>query len=93
VTIKLDAFPFTRYGTLQGVVDRISPDSTIDQTKGLVFPVRVRILGNSLKVNGKPPVLSAGMSASLEVGIGRRKIIDYLLSPLSKSMKEAGREK
>jgi hemolysin D len=93
VTIKLDAYPFTRYGTMQGVVERISPDSTIDQTKGLVFPIRVRITSNTLKVNSRPPQLSAGMSASLEVAIGRRRIIDYLLSPLSKTMKEAGREK
>lgn len=93
VTVKLDAYPFTRYGTLQGVVERISPDSTIDQSKGLVFPIRIRITGNKLKVEGKPPVLSAGMSASFEVAIGKRKVIDYLLSPLAKSMREAGREK
>jgi hemolysin D len=93
VTLKLEAFPFTRYGTLHGVVEHVSPDSVVDQAKGLVFPIRVRITGNTIRVNGRPATLSAGMSTSLEIAIGKRTIIDYLLSPLSKSLKEAAREK
>ena len=93
VTLKLESYPFTRYGTLHGIVERISPDATVDQNKGLVFPVRVRIISNEVMVNGKPAVLSAGMATSLEIAIGKRKIIDYLLSPISKSINEAGHEK
>ena len=37
--IKLEAYPFTRYGALQGVVAHVSPDATVDQQRGLVFPI------------------------------------------------------
>ena len=44
--VKLDAYTFTLYGTVEGVVERVSPDSTGDQQRGLVFPVRVRLTGD-----------------------------------------------
>ena len=91
--VKLDAYPFTRYGTLEGVVEHVSPDSTIDQQRGLVFPVRVKLTQTKLTVDGKPAALTAGMSAAVEVVTGRRRVVDYLWSPVAKAMSEAGREK
>lgn len=49
VVIKLEAFPFTRYGYLEGVVERISADAITDEQRGLVFPARVRITGSRLR--------------------------------------------
>ncbi len=93
VTIKLDAYPFTRYGILRGVVEHVSPDATVDDKRGLVFPIQIRLIQFQLKVDGRPPVLSAGMSASLEIVTGKRRVIDYLWSPVAKAMREAGRER
>ena len=67
--IKLEAYPFTRYGVLHALVERVSPDSTVDQKRGLVFPVRLKITGSSLKVPGSK-ALSPGMSASAEIVTG-----------------------
>ena len=91
--VKLDAYPFTRYGTLSGVVARVSPDSTVDQQRGLVFPVRVELTGTRLRVDGRTAVLSPGMSATVEVVTGKRRVIEYLWSPVAKAMREAGRER
>jgi hemolysin D len=93
VTIKLDAYPFTRYGVLQGVVEHVSPDSTVDEHRGLVFPIRVKMTQAVLKVNGHPAVLSAGMSTNLEIVTGKRRVIEYLWSPVARAVREAGREK
>jgi hemolysin D len=93
VAVKLDAYPFTRYGTLQGVVERVSPDSTVDQQRGLVFPVRVRLVDPRLVVDGRAAKLSPGMSVQAEVVTGRRRVIDYLWSPVAKAVNEAGRER
>jgi hemolysin D len=92
VVIKLEAYPFTRYGTLEGVVDHVSPDATVDQQLGLVFPVRVKIVKSDLNVDGKLAILSPGMSATAEVVTGKRRVIDYLWSPVAKAAGEAGRE-
>ncbi len=91
--VKLDAYPFTRYGTLEGVVERVSPDSTVDQQRGLVFPVRVQLTHSRLIVDGRQASLSPGMSAQVEVVTGRRRVIDYLWSPVAKAVSEAGRER
>lgn len=91
--VKIEAYPFTRYGVLHGRVERVSPDSIVDQQRGLVFPVRVALRGTAFKVDGRPAVLSPGMTASAEIKTGRRRIIDYLWSPVAKTVREAGRER
>ncbi len=78
--VKLDAYPFTRYGTLEGIVVHVSPDATVDQQRGLVFPVRVRLEERSLMADGRVEALTAGMSAQVEVITGRRRVVDYLWS-------------
>lgn len=93
VTIKLEAYPFTRYGVLGGVVEHVSPDATVDEHRGLVFPIRVKITQPTLKVDGRKAVLSPGMAVTLEVVTGKRRVIDYLWSPVAKAMNESGRER
>lgn len=88
VTVKLEAYPFTRFGTLRGVLDYVSPDAVVDERRGLVFPARVRLVddGGSMR-------LSPGMSAVAEIVTGRRRVIDFLWSPIAKITSEAGRER
>jgi hypothetical protein len=90
---KLDAYPFTRYGVLRREVEPVPPDSTVDQQRGLVFPVRVKLVQTRLMVERRPVVLTAGMSAAVEVVTGRRRVIDYLWSPVAKAVGDAGRER
>ncbi|ENG6284965.1 HlyD family type I secretion periplasmic adaptor subunit [Yersinia enterocolitica] len=93
VEVKIDSFPYTRFGTLSGEVKHISLDAMEDQQQGLVFPARIRLDSDTLTVEGKPVRLSAGMSVSAEIKTGRRRVIDYLLSPLQQYQSEAMRER
>ncbi|ELI8047157.1 TPA: HlyD family type I secretion periplasmic adaptor subunit [Yersinia enterocolitica] len=93
VEVKIDSFPYTRFGTLSGEVKHISRDAMEDQQQGLVFPARIRLDSDTLTVEGKPVRLSAGMSVSAEIKTGRRRVIDYLLSPLQQYQSEAMRER
>jgi hemolysin D len=54
--------------------------------------VRVKIVKSDLNVDGKLAILSPGMSATAEVVTGKRRVIDYLWSPVAKAAGEAGRE-
>jgi len=58
-------------------VVQVSPHTLVDEKRGLVFHVRVRLLSTRLKVDGRQALLSAGMSASVEIVIGRRRVIDF----------------
>lgn len=93
VEIKVDAFPYTRYGTISGVVAHVSKDSVEDERQGLVFPARIRLDQNYIVVEESESKLQAGMSVTGEIRTGNRRIIDYLLSPLQQYQSEALRER
>ncbi len=93
VEIKVETFPFTLYGTIPGSVLTISDDAVSIEKVGLVYPTRVSIDQSTMQVEGKQVNLSPGMAVTVEIKTGQRRIIEYLLSPLLKSMKESLRER
>lgn len=93
VEIKVDAFPYTRYGTLHGTVTHVSRDSVKDEKLGMVFPAQIRMTQTTIEVDGSPAPLQAGMSVMAEIQTGKRRIIDYLLSPLQQYQSESLRER
>ncbi len=92
VTIKVDAFPYTRYGTIQAELVSVSRDSTTDERLGLVFPAQVRLKKNNISVEGQAVELTPGMSVVAEIKTDQRRVIDYLLSPIREYQSEALRE-
>ena len=93
VEVKLEAYPFTRYGVVPAVLETISRDAIEDKEKGLVYKARARLLQDYILVDGEMFKLGAGLSATAEIKTGERRIISFLLSPLARRVKEAGRER
>jgi hemolysin D len=93
VTVKLDTFPYTRYGYVTGTVTSVSHDAVQDEKRGLLFPVRIALSSSSMEIDGTRVALSPGMSLSAEVRTGRRRVIDYVLSPLQKAGSDAFHER
>ncbi|MET0534706.1 MAG: HlyD family type I secretion periplasmic adaptor subunit [Steroidobacter sp.] len=91
--VKLEAFPFTRYGVIDGTVESISRDSIEHKELGLVFPCLVKLAASQIDVGAKVVALEPGFAASAEIKTGQRRIIEFLLSPLSRRLQEAGRER
>lgn len=96
--VKLEAFPFTRYGTKTGEVVTISDDAVERQgvdpgNPRLAYLARIRLSDDTIDVDGKSVSLSPGMMASVEIKTGTRRIIEFVLSPLMKMGGEAGRER
>ncbi|MEJ7745651.1 MAG: HlyD family type I secretion periplasmic adaptor subunit [Luteimonas sp.] len=92
-TVKVESFPYTRYGYLTGIVETVSHDAAQDEKMGLVFPTRVRLQQAHLIIDGVRVALTPGMSLSVEIKTGKRPVIDYLLSPLQVRSSEAMRER
>ncbi len=94
-TIKLDAFEFTKYGTLDAVVQWIGADAIRDERLGAYFPVRLQLLGKRLpvSVNGQHPEIRIGMAITADMAIGQRKAYEYFLGPLLKYQQETLRER
>jgi hemolysin D len=93
VEIKVETFQFTLYGTIPGSVLTVSDDAVPIEKVGLVYPTRVSLDRSTMHVEGKQVNLSPGMAVTVEIKTGQRRIIEYLLSPLLKSMKESLRER
>jgi hemolysin D len=93
VEVKLEAYPFTKYGVVPGRVEAISRDAVPDKELGLVYAARVKLLRPWIRVDGRMTLLEPGLSATAEIKTGQRRIIEYLLSPLTKRVREAGRER
>jgi hemolysin D len=117
VNVKIEAFPFTRYGTVSARVSRVSQDAILEQdarqiesdparstgsgasitgqadsSHGLVFPISVALDRESIDADGRTVALSPGMAVTVEIKTGKRRILEYLFSPMvevaSQSMRE-----
>jgi hemolysin D len=93
VAVKVEAFPFTRYGTLKGRVESIGSDAVEDEKLGLLYPARITIdLVQSGRRSGVTKA-AVGMQVTADIRTGRRSILSYLLSPIDEASQEAGRER
>jgi hemolysin D len=91
--VKIDAFEYTKYGTVPGRVSHVSHDAIQDEKKGLIYSVKVILDQSSLLVDGKEALLTPGMSVNVEIKTGERRIIEYVLSPLLQHQRESLRER
>jgi hemolysin D len=103
--IKVDAFPFTRYGLIDGKLVDVSPDSTqpvyaspassesAQEGRQPGFVARVALESTSMQVGDQLFPLRPGMAVTVEVDTGVRRIIDYLLSPLIRHAQESLKER
>ncbi len=78
---------------MTGSVASVSHDAAQDEKLGLVFPARIKLDGSMLEIEGVKVRMSAGMSLSAEVKTGKRRVIDYLFSPLRQHASESLRER
>jgi hemolysin D len=91
--IKLETFPFTRYGTIDATVKSVTADAVTDEKKGAIFPATLELRQASIDVDGKRIHLSPGMNVTAEIKTGKRRVIEYLLSPVQTAMRESLRER
>lgn len=91
--VKLEAFPFTEYGMLEGEVLTVSADAVQNKNGELLFPCTIALKKNKILVAGKPVELRPGMAATGEIILRKRRLISYFLSPLLKLTQESLRER
>jgi hemolysin D len=88
-TIKLETFPFTRYGTVDAQVKTVAADAVNDEKRGAIFPALLTLKSSTLSVDGKRVNLAPGMNLSAEIKTGQRRIISYLFNPVQKALDES----
>lgn len=91
--VKVETFPFTKYGTIHGEVTQVSSDAIQDEKLGLIYSTRVKLARDTLRVDNKTVRLTPGMAVTVEVKTGTRRVIEYFLSPLIQVTSESLRER
>lgn len=98
--VKLETFSYTRYGTVPASVQWVTADAVMQpadsgdgRAGSAVFPARLQLAQHSIDIEGRQVRLTPGMNLTAEVKIGRRRVIDYLLSPLQQRAGESLRER
>ncbi len=91
--VKIETFPFTKYGTIDARVVSVSSDAVNDEKRGLIFPARVVPTRTTLQVENKTVNLTPGMAVTVEVKTAQRRVIEYFLSPLLQYKDESLRER
>jgi len=91
--IKVESFPFTKYGTIRGDVRTVSRDAVLDENQGWIYPARFNLWETEIIVGDKYVSLSPGMSVTVEIKTGKRRMIQYLLAPLQEYQSESLKER
>lgn len=93
VEVKLETFPFTRYGTVPATLVRVSADAVMDEHRRPIYPANVKLGASEINIDGRPLRLTPGLTLAAEIKIGRRPVIEYLLSPIQRSVNQSFGEK
>ena len=109
VKVKLAAYPFEDFGMLTGKVVQIWPDaadasggsSKEDTTAGqpgaqqqaASFKALVSLDSQALNAHGETLALTAGMEVVAQIYEGRQTVLDYLLSPIRRTLAQSGHER
>lgn len=96
-SIKLDAYDYAIYGTLNGELTYISPDTLREETARediKYYRGIVRTKGSKLRnPNSEKIEIIPGMTASAEIKTGQRTVMQYLLKPIVRGLKESMQER
>jgi hemolysin D len=91
--IKIETFPYTQYGALRGQVLQVSSDAINDEKRGLIYSSKVKLPRTTMPVENKTVNLGPGMAVTVEIKTGKRRVIEYFLSPLIEHVGESLRER
>ncbi len=92
-SVKIDAFDYTRYGAVPAHVTEVSQDAIRTKTGGLVYTVRLLLAKSTIFVDGRAMPLSPGMAVKVGIRTGKRRIIEYFLSPLKRYQRDSLHER
>ena len=89
VRIKIDAFDYSRYGALDGVIKKISPSTSTDERGGVFYKIEVSIEKPYFDNNQHRLLLIPGMTGEADIVTGKKSIFAYLWKPVFTNVSSA----
>lgn len=94
--VKVTAYDFSIYGSLEGKIVEISADSIIDKNdkeQKSYYKVVIETNKNYLEKDGEKLPIIPGMITSVDIITGKKSILDYILKPILKTKANALHER
>ncbi len=95
--VKLDAYDYSIFGTMQGKVSYVSADTLTEETRNgpiSYYRIKVNIGENELMgKNAQDIEVRPGMTATVDIKSGDRSVLSYLLKPITNTLGRAFGEK
>lgn len=91
--VRLTAFDFSIYGSLEGRVVEVSPDSIVNDKGESFYRVRVKTDQTKVTKDAKEFDVMPGMQATVDIVTGEKTLMTYLLKPFTKATQTALRER
>lgn len=87
VDVRLDAYPFTEYGSVKGTVTRVGSEALSDaQTGQTAFPVEIRLEQQFLERNDERFPILPGMTLVANIRVRERAPISYVADELIRAI-------
>lgn len=83
--VKVSAYDFAIYGSLEGEVVHISADTTKDEKDNVFYTIHIKTKKNYLGSAEKPLKIIPGMTVNVDIMTGKKTVMDYILKPILKA--------
>ena len=83
--VKVSAYDFAIYGSLEGEVVHISADTTKDEKDNVFYTIHIKTEKNHLGTEVKPLKIIPGMTVNVDIMTGKKSVMDYILKPILKA--------
>jgi len=83
--VKITAYDFAIYGSLDGEVVHIAADTTKDAKDNAFYLIHIRTDKNFLGSAKKPLKIIPGMMVNVDIMTGKKSVMDYILKPILKA--------
>ena len=96
VTIRFDPFDYTIFGAVKGKVVYVSADTLKEKTprgEEIYYRVHVSTKNKAETTTGRKIDILPGMTAQLDIRIGERTLMNFLLKPVRKTLSQSFKDK
>ena len=93
VRVSLSAYDVSRYGAIDGYVEKIAANSTQRENQLPYYQTMIKIPDPVFPQSGIKPDIVPGMPVVVDVLGGKRTVLDYILSPIERAQTIVFREK
>jgi adhesin transport system membrane fusion protein len=95
--VKIDAYDYTIYGSLNGTLTYLSPDTLsedIKQNEQPYFRAQIKTSGRNFSARPNEKIdIQPGMTATVEIITGNNTVLRFLTKPMIKTVSESLHER